>query len=209
MKKTIGILLILCLVLSLGVMLVACDKDKPTEDDKTATTDYKVLVACSEGSVLDAVKVKLVNLDGTDATEEKGITNGVVEFSVKTGVYSVKLVNLPEEYEEPIASLTATTHTATLILNKKSEQGENDNNLVTYKVTLKKPDGSVVPDFMLQICSSGNCFPKMTDSEGVATFNLPADTYEVHIPNCPEGFTFDDTEYTVSSESTEVVVYLK
>jgi len=211
MKKFFKNAIIICLTVVLAAFLFACnDKtDEPKKDDGTDTKiTYTVFVGGADQTVTSQLKVKLVS-NGTDVTEETALTNGKAEFSLEAGVYDVVIVGVPADYTASTAKLTPTSKQATITLTKKG--GEAIDTKVTYKITVQYPDGTAVAEAQVQLCSvEGTCYlPKTVDENGVATIELDAGTYVVHLySDCPAGYTFDDNKYQVTAQNREIVVKL-
>ncbi len=211
MKKFFKNAIIICLTVVLAAFLFACnDKtDEPKKDDGTDTKiTYTVLVGGADQTLISQLKVKLVS-DGTDVTDGTALTNGKAEFSLEAGVYDVVIIGVPADYTASTAKLTPTSRQATVTLTKKG--GEVIDKNVTYKITVQYPDGKPVAGAEVQLCSlAGACYlPKTVDENGVATVELPAGTYEVHLYSaCPDGYTFDNTKYQVNTQNREITVKL-
>ena len=205
--RTFGILaLVLCL---LGVM-TACD-EKPEEPPATEPLTYTVEVTC-EDPILLGLEVQFKNASGTFVAAS-AIVNGIATVNLPAATYSVAIVTLPgfegtlDGYAYNIATVTAITTTAQINIVPADALGDET---ITYTVTVLLPEGAPVPNIYVQLCGgpSSACYPRMTNENGVAVFELPAGDYEVHIEHIfwPLGYQFDDNTYKMTAEGGELTV---
>lgn len=209
MKKIFISLIILTIAISISLSLIACDK---TNDNKDEKVRYSITVNCEDRMMYDTLWVKLLDTNGNAVTGNGYLdSNHRATFSVAPGVYKVELIGPLSAYEDiPETLVSPTSLNATITLVKKGSD-VNIGNKATYKVTLQTPSGDPLANVAIQLCDSaeegGMCHPATTDENGVATLELAKKTYELHISEdqWPEGYTFDDSKYTVSVEQREIV----
>ena len=219
-KKVFLLGLLLCLALGICGIAVACADESPSEipsnDDETHTVTYTVTVTCDDAVILSIVKVQLKSEDGTSATEAKRLTKGSVSFELEGGAYTVEITDAAG-YEYAATTLTAENPTATVALVPEGTLSDGGSvETVTYTVTVTLPDDTPVTDLMVQLSATapsgeGNgTHSAMTNSAGIATFSLPAGTYEVHIDEnqttYPALYTFNNAKYTVSATALDITV---
>lgn len=205
MKKlftALTLVIIICVALS----VVACDGNKTVEGES-----YKVTVTCSDSITLATVKVKLVNLDGTDATEFTALTNGSVEFKIKEGTYKVVLSGLLDKFDVPDKTLTALVKETRIDLTLKSETAVKESIDCIFNVLGidKKP----ISGIQVQVCNTvavgAVCVVDTTDSGGVARLTLKEGEYTVHVLNVPDGAFFEEINITVSADKKEFTLNLE
>lgn len=87
----------------------------------------------------------------------------------------------------------------------------NAEEAVTYTVAVQKEDESPVKGVKVQIRQGGTTYElKTTDSDGVATFELVPDDYEVVLSNLPDHFSIaEGTSLTFSKDNRDLTVTLK
>lgn len=212
MKKIIITLLILTIVLSLSFSLFACDNTN-NKDDNDGKVRYCITVNCADKLVLDTISVKIVDTNGNDVTKFGGLdTNRQAVFHAKPGTYKVVVVGALSDYEDvPETFVTPTSLYATVELVKKGS-GILPTTKVEYNITLTLPNGEPVANKTVQLCTlasaGGTCVTAITNEDGIATFSLVPDIYEVHLweSEFPEGFTFDNALYTVTADVREITI---
>ncbi len=207
MKKKLALFVTLACALSLllGVALLGCTSSD--DSPETATVQYTVTVTCDDASALAGIKVQLKK--GSALAGEKALTDGKATFELEAGAYAVTLSGVPEAYTYEEANLATTTPSVTIALTAKNLPDADGK--YTFTLTVQYPDGSPVADLFVQLCSTGDsgaCNPATTDEKGVITLKLTPDTYEVHIDNPPEGYTFDNTQYTMDETTGSLTVIL-
>lgn len=206
LKKMTGILVLL--VCALG-LLTACTENKPTD---TGNVTYTIEVVCEDTNILGGLEVQLVNTSGAPAASAP-IVNGKATFLLPAATYTVNIVTAPgfegflDGYVFNIEMVTATTKSATVTITPEGEPSDK----VSYTVTVLLPDGTPVNDIYAQLCGGplNVCIRRKTNENGVAQFELDAGNYEVHIDETdwPNGYTFDDTKYTMDAKGGEITVY--
>ena len=88
---------------------------------------------------------------------------------------------------------TEPTTTESVAEDTTEKSTENDG-MAAYKVTVTDEGGNPVVGAMVQICKD-DCFPGVTDAEGVATFTRPeTEGYKVSFISLPEGYEYLDEE---------------
>ena len=83
--------------------------------------------------------------------------------------------------------------------------------MAAYKVTVTDEAGNPVVGAMVQICKD-DCFPSVTDAEGVATFTRPeTEGYKVSFISLPEGYEYLDekTDFYYEGDAKELTITLK
>lgn len=205
-RKTV---LLLALVAAFCIGLAACDTSQ-----KNIT--YTITADCEDAIILGGVMVQLK--DGTTVAGESKFVNGVATFSLPAATYSVDIVEksgfegLLADYRWSMATVTSDSPNATITI-LSAEEDSDSTEKVTYTLTLLYPDKTPASGVMVQLCGGplNMCNPKKTDASGVAVFELAAGSYEVHIAagDWPDGYTFDDTEYTMSAAGGSLTVYLR
>lgn len=213
MKKIFLTFIILTIVLSISLAFVAC---KDTSNDKDEEVTYMITVNCEDRLVLDTISVKLFDTNGNAVTGAGYLDSSHrATFKLAPSVYKVVLIGPLSAYEDiPETLVTPTSLNANITLTKKGSD-VNVGNKVTYTVTLQMPTGEIVSGKTVQLCTSadagGACVLGQTDENGVATFELAPNSYEIHIMEnqYPDGYTFDNTEYTVSATQRDITVQFK
>lgn len=213
MKKLNRIVLLLMCVAALVLGLVACQNNTDGGTDGKVT--YTVNVVCPEDDITlpDVLQVKLLKSDGSDAATAQRLVDGKATFELEPGTYKVAFLMLPTKYATPDATLTATTRTVTITITDKAS--EEQNTKVVYKVKLLTPEDEPVADVAVQLCGgigdSYACHQMQTDANGVATYELVAGNYDIHVASSewPSGLIFDDEKYkvTTADKDTTVTVY--
>jgi len=96
--------------------------------------------------------------------------------------------------------------------SSKQEESESsaDDGKVTYKVTVMDEEKNPVAGAMVQLCKD-NCFPMLTNAEGVAEFRQVEDEYKVSFAVMPAGYehTGDETEFYFEDGSYEMTITIK
>lgn len=79
-----------------------------------------------------------------------------------------------------------------------------------YTVRVVDENGVPVAGAMVQLCKDA-CVPGMTDAEGTAYFDLPADDYKVAFAVLPAGYAYVDgvQEFCFEKGSRELTITLK
>lgn len=207
LKKFAAFFVAVCTVLSLCA-LAACGEEGDPNGGATTQT-YTVTVSCEENPLLlSGVKVRLVSESGVAG--ESALTNGKASFTLEKGKYTVELIEVIDDilsdYVYAQTEVTESAPSATIEILPKEETGET----VEYRVTVLKPDESPVGELAVQLCGGpkGLCWTARTDAQGVATFNLEAGEYEVHINILPDGYKFDNNEHKMTAEGGALTVHL-
>ena len=204
--RVFALLLSLCAAIGL-FSLTACGEEK----DGTAT--YTVTVTCENTLLLGGLNVRMTAEDGTVAAESPAAAT--VTFSLKKGTYKADLSfrkgfdeTLLENYTYTPATLTAEKLTATLAIVPAEEAPAE----IAYTVKVLKPDGTAAANVGVQLCGGPEnayaCHDGKPDASGVATFNLLAGNYDVHIDEPPTGFTFDNNAYKMTDTGGTLEVSL-
>ena len=83
----------------------------------------------------------------------------------------------------------------------------NENPVYTVKVV--DDAGNPIAGAMVQICSD-NCYPGVTNAEGIATFSVVEDTYKVSFISIPEGYalTGDAPEFYYEDGGRDITIIL-
>ena len=208
-KKILYLGLLLSLVLGVSSIAAACTGEDQNDDQPIT---YTVSVTCDDPIILSTVKVQL-SKDDAAATEAKSLTKGSVSFELTKGTYTVDITGATG-YEYEKTTLTAENPTATIALVPEGTLSDNGKDKVSYTVTVTLPGNTPIANLVVQLRvpakDGGKSYPAMTNSAGVATFSLPAATYEVHIDEnqttYPKLYTFDNAKYTVSATVHSVTV---
>ena len=187
-----------------GVMLAGCTQDGPAEN-----VSYTVTVNCAAPSLLKGTKVGLYDMGGTKVAET-ALTGNKATFSLPGGEYRAELVgleaNLPDgaddiDVSKP-ANLTASAPDAQIAVTTAEGMG-------LYEVTARYPDGKPLANGFIQLCmDDDSCYPQETNADGVALFYLARGSYHVKLTVEPEGYTLDETKYTMGPESGALTVEL-
>ncbi len=210
MKKFLSAILALGCMAASAIGFAACDPGS-SNPPPTGTINYTVTVEGLEDDPVTLATVQVTLMQGdTEMTEATALEGNVATFSLAPDTYSVKLTGALSQFEWTETFVTATAPNAKITLTEKggSDPGETT---IRYTLTLQLPDGTPVEGVIVQLCGgpSGNCFPKTTDANGVAEFDLAAGEYEVHIEDTlPSGYTFDNTKYTMSAQGGALTVTL-
>lgn len=214
----------LALVMALCVGLAACDNEvkdpanggDTTQDPQNIT--YTITAEC-EDNILGGVKVQIK--DGTAVVAESNLKNGVATFSLPAATYTVDIAEKAgfegflAEFRWSTVTVTSEAPNATItIISAEKETGNNndDENKVTYTLTVLLPNGTPVSGIDVQLCgglTAYSCHLKTTDANGVAVFKLEPAEYEVHIDSCPTSYTFDNTEHKTNATGGNITIYLK
>lgn len=177
------------------------------------SVSYTVTLHCEENSTIsNGLIVQLKGEDGSVA--EASPKNGVATFSLASGSYTVGLKckagfeDLLNGYSYEVLTLTAEKPSATLEIVPDDADAER----VVYSVKVEKPDGTAVAGLEVQLCGGAGdayaCHQAATDASGVASFELPAGSYDIHIDNPPAGFRFDNNAYKMTAEGGSLTVTL-
>ena len=109
---------------------------------------------------------------------------------------------------EPAATETPTEPVTT---EAPTEAPTEDDGMATYTVTVVDEGGNPVAGAMVQICKD-DCFPAITDAQGVATFNRPeTEGYKISFVSMPQGYelTTEETEFYYEGDAKEMTITLK
>lgn len=101
---------------------------------------------------------------------------------------------------------TAATTTAS---TQQTTEATEDDGKITYTVTVVDEGGNPVSGAMVQLCDDKGCNPKITDENGVATYDLVESEYHAIFSQTPEGYAEDTTEYYFEDGSYELTITLK
>ncbi len=72
--------------------------------------------------------------------------------------------------------------------SSQTETSSDDAATASFEVMVVDQNGDAVPGVMVQICKD-TCLPALTNSKGVATFNLEiTDGYKLSVMSCPAGY---------------------
>jgi hypothetical protein len=158
-------------------------------------------------------------LNSLDAMEDLMVSTTYAEYleaSVKDGIPDAKgepividavdFVN-PEEIGEDPADYAAVE------IRFDEELGKDvlytpDVGKVTYKVTVVDEENNPVVGAMVQLCLDA-CIPALTNSNGVAEFNVVEEEYKVSFVTMPDGYTSDEEAYYFADGSYELTITLK
>ena len=189
-KKTLFAALLLCASLCIAAFAAACQK----------TIDYSVVVTCSDLNVLSTVKVKLVDENGEDATEEQELDElGMALIKAPVGNYNVVVVGVEDEYSYPETTVSEENPYAKITLKKIAK--------TDYYVTVKMPEGNPIGDLEVQLVSNtGKSYKATTSQIGRASFiQIPVANYKIVIDedqdNFPEGYE-PDNKALVANDKT-------
>lgn len=80
-----------------------------------------------------------------------------------------------------------------------------------YKVTVVDEAGNPIVGALVQLCKDTTCVPGVTDTNGVAVYNLGEDSYKVSFLKLPEGYTYttEETDFYFADGSKELTIVLK
>ena len=73
-----------------------------------------------------------------------------------------------------------------------------------YQIQVVDPDGYPVKGVAVQFCSDTECRMAKTDEDGIASFDVPAGSYTIHLLKVPAGYEKDPREY-VAPETPDLV----
>lgn len=106
--------------------------------------------------------------------------------------------------QKPEGNTTVTTTKTETTTTTKAEE------TAAFQVKVVDQNGNPVSGTMIQICKD-TCIPKMSDENGVATFNIEiTDGYKLSVLTCPAGYTYTgEAEVYLESGSTEITVQLQ
>lgn len=81
---------------------------------------------------------------------------------------------------------------------------------VNYSVTVVDEAGNPIKGVMVQLCLE-NCFPGVTQDDGVAKFVMAEADYKVSLVSEPEGYTYstDEREFYFEEGSRDMTITLK
>ncbi len=222
MKKYLRMLALLsaalCLVFGFAA-LAGCDTSAKKKDDDTRTYRWVVDVSCDNGAVfLPAAGIQVLFRGDDGEIEYLPLQREPIELTTEWRVNSVELVDnsgtlskLHLTCERVFLNTWDDVNYAHLDVLPESTTEET----VIYSVVLTYPDGTPVANQIVQLCTAavegvpGACHPLATDENGMAVFELEADTYELHIEGVPDGYTFDNTKYTLTAENPSITVSLE
>lgn len=184
-------------------------------DGEGGTVDYSVTLTC-EDPIYGGLIVQIKKEDGSLAAEKgASMDGGTLTFTLEKGSYTVMLAEKKgfegtlTEYVYSIATVTAEKPSVAINIVPVSQQYVGQEK-IAYNVTVQKPDGTPVEGVSVQLCGGPTyvCNFAVTDENGVAAFELPAGSYEVHIEQKIEGFTFDNSQYKMGQEGGALTVTL-
>ena len=79
----------------------------------------------------------------------------------------------------------------------------------TYTIIFVDETGTRLPGVIANICDDDACMPMFSDENGVVTFTMAANTYEIHVISAPEGIAFDPNQgYEISENSGLMTITL-
>ncbi len=73
-----------------------------------------------------------------------------------------------------------------------------------YQIQVVDPDGYPVKGVAVQFCSDTECRMAKTDEDGIASFDVPAGSYTIHLLKVPAGYEKDSREY-IAPETPDLV----
>ena len=73
-----------------------------------------------------------------------------------------------------------------------------------YQIQVVDPDGYPVKGVAVQFCSDTECRMAKTDEDGIASFDVPAGSYTIHLLKVPAGYEKDPREY-IAPETPDLV----
>ena len=206
---------LVCLLLSFGALAACGDNKNGTGNGENKVT-YSVTVTSSyDETIFGAefgIAVQIKDADG-NVVAEKPIQKEAMTFSLPAATYTVSLKDpqtaltlLNLVYTE--ATLTDSSRSATIAVIPESEAAPK----IDYYVTLQYPDGTPAANVTMELCGGANgafsCSSAVTNAQGVATFQLQAGDYDVHVQKCPAGYTFNNDQYKMHSEGGKLTVKL-
>lgn len=103
---------------------------------------------------------------------------------------------------------TSTVATTTTTTQAASTTTTANPNVAVYKVTVTDEAGNPISGAFVQLCLE-SCTPCMTNTEGVATYQMPKADYKVSFINVPEGYSVDTNEFYFEEGSYEMTIVLK
>ncbi len=195
LKKIIGLLLTLAMLLTLGMTLVSCDDDtnKPDDVEEPAgdgKDTYTITVKDTDGNAVAGVDIAMVKI--TDTAEipmpdtQKTDDNGKTEFKVKPGNWKVMVDDVPSGYIAPESKFDFTDKAVTITLSM----------LPKYTIKVVDQNGDAVVDARVQMCingGAGTCvsFKIPTDENGETSMRIAEDAFEATVTDLPDGYTYD------------------
>lgn len=108
---------------------------------------------------------------------------------------------------------TTTTEPTTTetVAEDTTEESTEDDGMAAYTVTVTDEGGNPIAGAMVQICKD-DCFPGVTDAEGVATFTRPeTEGYKISFISLPEGYEYtgEETDFYYEGDAKELTITLK
>lgn len=222
LKRTLIYFLALISLFSL-VLLCACEKEtapqggviegpsseetngtEPEEPSGTEKITYTIELSCTwSSSLYRGFMAELKRADGSVADTAEFGNGGRAELTLEPDTYSVSIVEKDEfkgqlgNYQYAQKTVTKDSPSVKIELTRPDANEET----VEYRVTVLDKDGNPVAGLLIQLCGGpkGMCNPARTDDNGVATLNLPAGEYEVHIDAPPQGNKLDGIPKTSES----------
>ena len=211
LKKPFVLAMSLCMAFGIGMTAAACD----TEDTPGGNVTYTVNINVAEASVLDDVKVLFYS---DDAQKSVTLNGSSASAELPEGDYLVYLTGQIPGYTYTPVKVGKTQLNATISV-EEVEANESGNVpfefLVVYPGSEKIFKGSDENRNSVQICTSEGqegipegCYDHWFDANYIAHLSswgeplyVPAGSYDVHFldSNWPEGYTFDETRYTVTA----------
>ena len=172
-----------------------------------------VKIVDTDGNVIE--ETATVTVDGTEET----LTNGVADCGTQpAGDYTVKIIELPDEYE--LVYPTESAKTAT-VEDGKETVVKFVLKEIKYDLTVEVRDedtNKVVPETTVQIIDKDTnevVAETETDENGKITVEVPKGDYIIKVTEVPDGYdnpSDDDTyvpkEVTVTKDTKEVIEYI-
>ena len=104
-----------------------------------------------------------------------------------------------------------TTEPAVEQTTDPAQQVTEDDGTATYTAKIVDEGGNPIAGAMVQICKD-DCFPAVTDAQGVATFNRPeTQGYKISFISLPSGYDYADetTEFYYEGDEKDMTITLK
>lgn len=196
------------LILLFAFGLFACTPEK-NNDGKI---DYTVEIVCADAAA-DLSNVKIQIKKDNALVEEKGLTEKKAVFKLESGTYTAEITGTPDGYtiDGNGNFLTASKPSTTITLTKSGTAIETVDYVITVLYQGGALDGQPAGEVNIQFCNDETCKSAKTGADGVVKFSVKPDNYEIHIleTDRPEGYTFDNSKYTMSENDRTRTVYLE
>ena len=102
------------------------------------------------------------------------------------------LVRNTDELQKMVDTFKAAGSEESFFEMVSDEAAESESTADAYIIHVLDQNGDPVPEVFVSFCTTA-CHNVESDENGTVTFNGPLDAYLVHIIDCPEGYSYDES----------------